>query len=138
MALTATRLARPTVDLQRIRRFYERVVGLAVLGDFADHDGFDGAIFGLFGGRTQLEFVHSPHHDVPSPTVEDALVLYYDSVDAAAELTARLGAGGAHEIAADDSTLNPYWPRTGSTVFVDPDGVSADRCRRHDIRLRTP
>ena len=138
MGLTATRLARPTVDLRRIRTFYEHVVGMTVLGDFADHDGFDGVIFGLFGGRTQLELVHSPHHDVPSPSAEDALVLYHDSVDAAAELTARLRAGGAHEVAADDATLNPYWPRTGSTVFVDPDGYRLIVSVDHDIGPEMP
>jgi hypothetical protein len=89
-------------------------------------------------GRTQLEFVHSPHHYVPSPSAEDALVLYHDSVDAAAQLTARLRAGGAREIAADDSTLNPYWPRTGSTVFVDPDGYRLIVAVDNDIGLRTP
>ena len=26
------------------------------------------------------------------------------------------------EVAADDPTLNPYWPRAGARCFVDPDG----------------
>jgi catechol-2,3-dioxygenase len=122
MSFSAVRIARPTTDLGRIRSFYEQVVGLAVIGTFADHEGFDGSILALSDGRMQLELVHSPNGDVPSPSVEDALVLYHRSIRAADALIARLRAAGAHEVAGDDPTLNPYWPRTGASVFVDPDG----------------
>ena len=55
----------------------EHVVGLPLSWSFADHDGFDGVIFGLPDERAQLELVRSPHGDVPAPTGEDALVLYH-------------------------------------------------------------
>jgi hypothetical protein len=45
--IAAMRTARPTTDLPPIRQFYEQVVGLPLLGEFADHYGFDGAIFGV-------------------------------------------------------------------------------------------
>jgi hypothetical protein len=45
--IAAMRTARPTTDLPRIRQFYEQVVGLPLLCEFADHYGFDGAIFGV-------------------------------------------------------------------------------------------
>jgi hypothetical protein len=77
MSLVAMRVARPTVDLNRIRSFYEHVVGLPLLWSFADHAGFDGAIFGLPDERAQLELVRSPYGDVPAPTNEDALLLYH-------------------------------------------------------------
>ena len=67
MSLVAVRVARPTVDLDRIRSFYEHVVGLPLLWSFADHDGFDGAIFGLPDESAELELVRSPHGDVPAP-----------------------------------------------------------------------
>jgi len=104
-SLVAMRVARPTADLDRIRSFYEHVVGLPVLWSFVDHDGFDGAIFGLPDERAQLEIVRSPHGDVPAPTNEDVLVLYQSDTSAA-----------------DDPTLNPYWPRHGARTFSDPDG----------------
>jgi catechol 2,3-dioxygenase-like lactoylglutathione lyase family enzyme len=120
-SLVAMRVARPTADLDRIRSFYEHVVGLPLLWSFVDHDGFDGAIFGVPDARAQLEIVRSPHGDVPAPTHEDALVLYQSDTSAADDLVARLRRAGAVEVG-DDPTLNPYWPRHGARTFSDPDG----------------
>ena len=120
-SLVAMRVARPTADLDRIRTFYEHVVGLPLLWSFVDHDGFDGAIFGLPDERAQLEIVRSPHGDVPTPTNEDVLVLYQSDTSAADDLVARLRRAGAVEVS-NDPTLNPYWPRHGARTFSDPDG----------------
>jgi catechol 2,3-dioxygenase-like lactoylglutathione lyase family enzyme len=120
-SLVAMRVARPTADLDRIRSFYEHVVGLPLLWSFVDHDGFDGAIFGLPDERAQLEIVRSPHGDVPAPTNEDVLVLYQSDTSAADDLVARLRRAGAVEVS-NDPTLNPYWPRHGARTFSDPDG----------------
>jgi catechol 2,3-dioxygenase-like lactoylglutathione lyase family enzyme len=120
-SLVAMRVARPTADLDRIRSFYEHVVGLPLLWSFVDHDGFDGAIFGLPDARAQLEIVRSPHGDVPAPTNEDALVLYQSDTSAGDDLVARLRRAGAVEVS-DDPGLNPYWPRHGACTFSDPDG----------------
>jgi catechol 2,3-dioxygenase-like lactoylglutathione lyase family enzyme len=120
-SLVAMRVARPTADLDRIRSFYEHVVGLPLLWSFVDHDGFDGAIFGLPDERAQLEIVRSPHGDVPAPTYEDVLVLYQSDTSAADDLVARLRRAGTVEVS-DDPTLNPYWPRHGARTFSDPDG----------------
>jgi catechol 2,3-dioxygenase-like lactoylglutathione lyase family enzyme len=121
--IAAMRTARPTTDLSRIRQFYEQVVGLPLLGEFADHDGFDGAIFGVPDDRAQLELVASPHGENPSATGEDALVLYTADDEVAAELATRLRQAGTPEITlATDRTLNPYWPNHGATCFTDPDG----------------
>jgi len=115
------RVARATSDLIRTREFYEQLVGLAVLGEFADHDGYDSVIFGVPDERAQLEIVDPPHAIVPQPTVEDALVLYL-TPESKTEIAQRLRAAGAIEVAADTPDLNPYWPRSGATAFVDPDG----------------
>jgi catechol 2,3-dioxygenase-like lactoylglutathione lyase family enzyme len=120
-SLVAMRVARPTADLDRIRSFYEHVVGLRLLWSFVDHDGFDGVIFGLPDERAQLEIVRSPHGDVPAPTNEDALVLYRSDTSAADDLVGRLRRAGAVEVT-DDPTLNPYWARHGARTFSDPDG----------------
>jgi ribosomal protein S18 acetylase RimI-like enzyme len=120
-SLAAVRVARPTVDLGRIRAFYEHVVGLRLLGSFVDHDGFDGAIFGLLDERAQLELVNTPHGHVPAPTNEDVLVLYPTATAAADDLVDRLLRAGTLEVTTDP-TLNPYWPRNGARAFVDPDG----------------
>jgi catechol 2,3-dioxygenase-like lactoylglutathione lyase family enzyme len=122
MSLTAMRIARPTVDLDAIRAFYEDVVGLPVLWSFVDHDGFDGVVFGVPDEHAQLELVRSPHGDVPTPTDEDALVLYHGPGTDHTQLVDRLRRAGTVEVKADDARLNPYWPRHGARCFVDPDG----------------
>jgi hypothetical protein len=111
MSTVAMRVARPTVDLDRIRSFYEHVVGLPLLWSFADHDGFDGAIFGLPDERAQLELVRSLHGDAPAPTSEDALVLYFGDGGAGAELVDRLRRAGTIEVTAVSARLNPYCRR---------------------------
>ena len=122
MSMVVIRVARPTIDLNRIRSFYEHVVGLPLLWSFAGHDGFDGAIFALPDERAQLELVRSPHGDVPAPTGEDALVRYHGAEGGGPELVDRLRDAGTTEVMADDPALNPYWPRQGASTFVDPDG----------------
>jgi hypothetical protein len=116
------RVARPTADLDRISTFYADVVGLPLLWCFVDHDGFDGVIFGVPDERAQLEVVRSPHRDIPTPTSEDALVLYHPAGDALTALIDRLRWAGTVEMTDNDPTLNPYWPREGARCFVDPDG----------------
>jgi hypothetical protein len=122
VSLVAMRVARPTARLDRLRSFYAEVVGLPLLWSFADHDGFDGAIFGLPDERAQLEVVRSPHGDTPAPTHEDALVLYHGRGTSATELIDRLRRAGTVELTDADPTLNPYWQRQGARCFVDPDG----------------
>ncbi|QXC61159.1 VOC family protein [Aquihabitans sp. G128] len=123
MGIRASRTARPTRDLAAVRGFYEHLVGLPVLFEFADHDGFDGVVFGLPDERAQLELVRAPDADVaPRPTVEDLQVLYFDDEGSRAEVLHRLADGGALPLAPDDPTVNPYWPATGALVVVDPDG----------------
>lgn len=119
--IAAMRTARPTVDIDRARDFYEQVVGLPVLWSFTDHDGFDGIILGVPDQTAQLELVRAPHHVIPSPTIEDALVLYCEPATAA-DIIGRLRTASVQEVPNDDRGLNPYWPRTGATTFIDPDG----------------
>ena len=42
LGLTHLRVARPTDDLEVVVRFYRDGLGLDVLYEFKDHDGFDG------------------------------------------------------------------------------------------------
>ncbi len=119
--ISAMRTARPTTDLRRVAGFYEEIVGLTLLGSFIDHDGFDGVIFGIPDASAQLELVRSPHDVTPTPTPEDALVLYCDRATAH-DLVGRLRAASTLEVHDDDPGLNPFWPRNGAVTFVDPDG----------------
>jgi catechol 2,3-dioxygenase-like lactoylglutathione lyase family enzyme len=120
IAIHRARIARPTVDLASTRYFYEHIVGLAVIAEFADHEGFDGVVFALADG-VQLEFVTDPGNHVPAPTLEDLLVLSLDEATII-EVTTRLTEHGVTEVSKGAPTVNPYWWRAGARVFVDPDG----------------
>jgi catechol 2,3-dioxygenase-like lactoylglutathione lyase family enzyme len=120
IAASRVRIARPTVDLVASRHFYEHLIGLPVLAEFADHEGFDGVVFAL-SGRVQFELVTDPHDHAPAPTVEDLLVLSLDEATTA-DVTNRLTEYGVIEVMNGTATVNPYWWRAGARVFVDPDG----------------
>lgn len=109
------RVARPTRDLPTSVAFYRDVIGLAHIGGFSDHDGYDGAFFALPGGG-ELELTSGP---VPPDgwSEEDLLILYVTNRDALQECIAALRGYAVTEVRA----ANPYWNRMGHTV-LDPDG----------------
>jgi catechol 2,3-dioxygenase-like lactoylglutathione lyase family enzyme len=112
---TATRLARPARDLARSVRFYRDLLGLAVVGGFEGHAGYDGVFFELPGGG-ELELTAGPERPAPG-TEEDLLVLYVDTYREVESAGRRLTAAGVARV----SSPNPYWNRTGQT-YLDPDG----------------
>ena len=112
------RVARPTDALAPLLRFYGDGLGFDVLGEFQDHDGFDGVMLGHGGAPYHLEFTHQPGHSVGrAPSDENLLVFYIPEMDAWRALIDRLGALGYVPVPA----RNPYWDRSGVT-FADPDG----------------
>lgn len=112
------RVARPARDLRRSESMYRAGLGLARLGHFDDHEGFDGVMLGEPGGAWHLEFTVCRRHPVdPSPTPEDLLVFYVPDPHAWERRCAAMAAAGFREV----GSLNPYWDREGRT-FEDPDG----------------
>jgi catechol 2,3-dioxygenase-like lactoylglutathione lyase family enzyme len=112
---TGTRIARPARDLAQSIRVYRDLLGLTVVGGFADHDGYDGVFFALPGGG-ELELTAGPAEPAPD-TDEDLLVLYLSTPGEVAAIGRRLTAAGVTQI----PSANPYWNRCGRT-FLDPDG----------------
>jgi catechol 2,3-dioxygenase-like lactoylglutathione lyase family enzyme len=112
------RVARPTDDLARLMPFYRDGLGLSVLGQFTDHDGFDGVMLGWEGSCYHLEFTRSQRHTAGrAPTADNLLVFYLPERSAWEVAVARMRGNGFEPVAA----LNPYWDRLGTT-FEDPDG----------------
>lgn len=112
------RVARPTDHLDAIVEMYRTGLGLAVLGSFEDHDGFDGVMLGEKGSGYHLEFTHHRGQQVgQAPTEDNLLVFYYP--DEAAWITRcnQMRLAGFIEVPA----YNPYWDRRGKT-FEDIDG----------------
>jgi catechol 2,3-dioxygenase-like lactoylglutathione lyase family enzyme len=113
----ALRFARSSTNYGQTIRFYRDVLGLPVVGEFADSFGEDGTIFGLPDTHVQLEIVRARGH-VPAPDPLDMLVLYLPGAAAVAAATAPLRAADVPT----DPAPHPYWVARGGVVHVDPDG----------------
>jgi catechol 2,3-dioxygenase-like lactoylglutathione lyase family enzyme len=75
------RSARHTDNRQPIISFYRNVLGLEILGDFKDHDGYDGVFLGIPGAGWHLEFTTSAERADHKPDDDDLLVFYPASAE---------------------------------------------------------
>jgi catechol 2,3-dioxygenase-like lactoylglutathione lyase family enzyme len=107
------RIARHTDDLDAVTAYYRDGVGLAEIGGFRDHDGYDGVFLEVPGTGAHLELTSGGEHRAPEPHPESLLVFYLGDEPAVRVVAERLGEPVA--------PANPYWADHGVT-FVDPDG----------------
>ncbi len=119
---TKLRIARPTQKMAEIIRFYHEGLGLEILSDFKDHDGFDGAILGVPNGLYHLEFTNNKFENLKeiattTPSPDDLLVFYLPDPDEWESAIKQMKKCGYEEV----SSFNPYWDKYGKT-FEDPDG----------------
>lgn len=115
---TTVRVVRPTDHLDLVVRFYVDGVGLARLGSFEDHDGFDGVMLGVPDAPYHLEFTRKRHHVAGrAPSKDNLLVFYLPDRREWQEAVNRMIAAGYQAV----PSFNPYWDRAGRT-FEDPDG----------------
>ena len=118
LGLVHLRVARPSDDLGPLLRFYRDGLGLTVLAQFTDHDGFDGVMLGDEAGAFHLEFTRKPGHPAGrAPGPENLLVFYLPNADDWKAAVTRLQDTGYQPV----EPFNPYWGRLGRT-FEDPDG----------------
>lgn len=97
---------------------YLEGLGLSVLGEFADHDGFDGVILGSPNGPYHIEFTSKAGHKVGTVPSEANLLVFYLENNAEWECRcARMLAAGFLEV----KSFNPYWDDHGKT-YEDVDG----------------
>jgi len=112
------RLARPTSDMAAARRFYVDGLGLAVLGSFENHQGFDGMMLGFTGSTAHLEITRDrAGGPLPPPSPEDLIVFYIEARGAWDDAVQRMVAAGFPPV----PSSNPYWDIDGAT-FADADG----------------
>ncbi|MEH6937714.1 VOC family protein [Bacillus sp. JJ664] len=112
------RIARPTDQLEKIKKFYGEGLGLKRVAGFENHDGYDGVMYGLPDVEYHLEFTQyiggSP---CPAPTKDNLLVFYIPNKNEIDEIKNRLQLMGYEEVEPE----NPYW--LGKSITVeDPDG----------------
>ena len=118
LPVTQVRIARPTDHLDKVTRFYCDGLGLALVGTFEDHDGYDGVLIALPDDGLHLELTSRAGADPsPPPSPDDLLVLYIPDAAAIDDLVQRLAGLGHHPVA----PLNPYWQDRAVTI-ADPDG----------------
>jgi catechol 2,3-dioxygenase-like lactoylglutathione lyase family enzyme len=118
LGLAHLRVARPTDDLAAVVRFYRDGLGLDVLDEFQDHEGFDGVMLGRAGAGYHLEFTRKAGHRAGKAPNEDNLLVFYLPDRAQWQRAIdRLLRHGYQPVPA----FNPYWDRHG-TSFADPDG----------------
>jgi len=111
------RIARPTNQLDALKKFYTEGLGLPVIGEFKGHQGYDGIMIGLPDNRYHLEFTQNVHDTVIlKPTKENLLVFYYDNSDNYEEANQRLKHLNCFPVKPE----NPYWEEKSET-YEDPD-----------------
>lgn len=111
------RCARHTNDLQPLIDFYCGLLDLEILGEFQDHDGYDGVFIGNRGSDWHIEFTISEEKPDHRPDADDLLVFYADSTAEYEHLVQQFINNHIPEVTAK----NPYWAANGKT-FTDPDG----------------
>jgi hypothetical protein len=112
------RVARPTDRLAAIAEMYVNGLGVTVLAQFTDHEGFDGVILGHPGQAHHIEFTSQPGHPAGSaPSKEHLLVFYVPDKSEWQQGCERMLAAGFRSV----TSHNPYWDVHGKT-FEDLDG----------------
>lgn len=118
MDVVQVRMARPTDQLDKVKAFYVEGLGLEVVGQFENHQGYDGLMIGLPGRDYHLEFTqHVEGSPCPAPSHDNLLVFYMPNKYQIELVVNRLEGMGYPVIEPE----NPYWLDKGKTI-TDPDG----------------
>ena len=115
---TVLRVARPTDHLGAITQQYIDGLGFTLLGEFQDHQGFDGAIIGHPHQPWHLEFTqHKGTVAGKAPTQDNLLVFYLPEPAPWQASCNQVLQAGFKQMPA----FNTYWDAAGKT-FEDIDG----------------
>lgn len=116
--VTQIRVARPTNQLEAVKRFYIDGLELKEIGCFKDHDGYEGVMLGLPDVSYHLEFTsHADGSPCPAPTKDNLLVFYVADKPARDGMVLKLVNMGFPIVEPENS----YWLTDGITI-EDPDG----------------
>ncbi len=112
------RVARHTNQINEIKDFYTKVLNFEILGEFQNHNGYDGIFIGKPDLDWHLEFT-TTHENVDHYFDEDDCLVFYPTTQQEYdEIIERLE---LHHIKLIKSK-NPYWNDNGIS-FLDPDGL---------------
>lgn len=119
------RIARPTNDFERLKKFYCDGLGMKVIYQFGEHEGFDGIMIGSPKAPYHFEFTRKVGHDAGRAPTKDSLTVFYLPDDKEREDAINRMIGAGYPAVA---SFNPYWDRCGKT-FEDPDGYRIVLCK---------
>ena len=111
------RVARHTDNLEPIIKFYRGLLGLEVIGEFTNHNKYDGVFIGKEGLNWHLEFTRSEESPKHQTDKDDLLVFYLESEEEYISVKQKFDDNGFSSV----QSKNPYWNNNGST-YIDPDG----------------
>ncbi len=93
-------------------------LGLQIIGEFQNHDGYDGVMLGIKGQPYHLEFTYCSQTDRNGRTSsENLLVFYYPDINEWNIACSDMISAGFTSVPSE----NPYWDISGKT-FEDLDG----------------
>lgn len=110
------RNARHTSNLELIIEFYTTILDLKVLGNFENHNGYDGVFLGKENLNWHLEFT-STNEEVISKFDEDDILVFYPTDKMSYEQMLKNIKENNIKIL---SPKNPYWIENG-ILIQDPD-----------------
>lgn len=110
------RYARHTNDLNKIEKFYTEIIGLEKLGNFENHENYNGLFLGFPNQDWHLEFTTSNDNTKSKFDEDDILVFYLNSEYEIEEIKNRII---KNKISIEKSK-NPYWNKYGIQIS-DPD-----------------
>lgn len=113
------RIARHTDNLENIIEFYIEIFGLEKLGEFNNHDGYDGVFLGKNNHSWHLEFTKS-NKTAQHTFDEDDILVFYPSTN---EEFKKIETAIKSQHIAEYIPQNPYWTENG-IMIKDPDGYN--------------
>jgi len=111
------RFARHTNDLEAIKSFYINILDFELLGNFENHDNYNGIFLGFPNTDWHLEFTTSDEKTNHYFDEDDILVLYPETQNKYDSLLERVSKNNILLV----TSKNPYWNENGK-MFLDPDG----------------
>lgn len=111
------RFARHTNNLEPLKNFYCSLIGFEILGNFENHNGYDGVFIGEKNENWHLEFTKSDEVIAFNFGEEDLLVFYPNTKEEYYQILENFKTNSIPVI----KSKNPYWMENGK-MYSDPDG----------------
>ena len=111
------RYAGHSQDITQLIDFYTSVLNFEVLGEFKNHEGYDGVFLGLKDENWHLEFTQNTEKPQSKFDEDDALVFYPNTQKSFNQILENLKKNKVSLL----QTKNPYWKNKG-VCFEDCDG----------------